>query len=204
MTLTRDQIIETTCDLLEAQGYHATGLNQIVKESGAPKGSLYYYFPGGKEELAAVALERTGRLLAARIRQGLSKHANAAEAVRKFVLVIARNAEASGFRTGGPLMTVALETATSSPRLNTACREAYQQLQAAFAEKLVQCGYSPARGAELAIFINAAIEGGIILSRTMHSAEPLRRVAKELGRQLMAEAERHPAPVASKVKTGSK
>ena len=204
MTLSRDQIIETTCNLLEAQGFHATGLNQIVKESGAPKGSLYYYFPGGKEELAAAALARTGRLLAARIRQGLSKHADAAEAVRKFVLVIARNAEASGFRTGGPLMTVALETATSSPRLNAACREAYQQLQAAFAEKLVLCGYSPARAAELAIFINAAIEGGIILSRTAHSAEPLRRVAKELGRQLMAEAEHHPAPVASKVKTGSK
>jgi TetR/AcrR family transcriptional regulator, lmrAB and yxaGH operons repressor len=52
---TRDQIIQTTCTLLESQGYHATGLNQILKESGAPKGSLYYYFPQGKEELAEEA-----------------------------------------------------------------------------------------------------------------------------------------------------
>ena len=204
MTSSRDQIIETTCSLLEAQGFHATGLNQIIKESGAPKGSLYYYFPGGKEELAAEALERTGRLLAARIRQGLSKPTDAAEAVRKFVLVIAKNAEASGFRTGGPLMTVALETATSSPRLNAACRKAYQQLQAAFADKLVLCGYPSARAAELATFINAAIEGGIILSRTMHSAEPLRRVAQELGRQLRAEAVHRPRPVTLKQKTRPK
>ena len=41
MSSTRDQIIEKTCELLEAQGYHATGLNQILAESGAPKGSLY-------------------------------------------------------------------------------------------------------------------------------------------------------------------
>ena len=204
MNSTRDKIIETTSHLLETQGYHATGLSQIVQDSGTPKGSLYYYFPGGKEELAAEALKRTGALLAVRIRQGLSKRTDAAEAVCRFVLVIAQSAKASGFSTGGPLMTVALETATSSPRLNAACREAYQQLQAAFAEKLVRCGYPSARAAELAIFINAAIEGGIILSRTTHSAEPLRRVAKELGRQLMAEAEHHPAPVAPKRKTRPK
>ncbi len=42
MASTRNQIIETTCDLLESQGFHGTGLSQIIKESGAPRGSLYY------------------------------------------------------------------------------------------------------------------------------------------------------------------
>ncbi|MDQ2717139.1 MAG: TetR/AcrR family transcriptional regulator, partial [Chloroflexota bacterium] len=68
MNTTREQIIEATCDLLEAQGYHATGLNQILAESGAPKGSLYYYFPQGKEELTAAAIDRTGKLVAQRIK----------------------------------------------------------------------------------------------------------------------------------------
>ena len=53
MSTTREQIIEKTCELIELQGFNATGVNQIIRESGTPKGSLYYHFPGGKEELGS-------------------------------------------------------------------------------------------------------------------------------------------------------
>jgi TetR/AcrR family transcriptional regulator, lmrAB and yxaGH operons repressor len=176
----REQIIEATCDLLEAQGYHATGLNQIVAESGAPKGSLYHYFPDGKEGMAAAAIDRTGRDLASRIEAGLAFHEDPAEAVNLLVARIAGAIEESGFRAGGPLTTVAMETAMSSPRLNLACREAYDRLQAAFAAKLAASGYEAQRATQLAVFITAAIEGGAILSRTYHTGDPLRRVGQEL------------------------
>lgn len=176
----REQIVEATCDLLEAQGYHATGLNQIVAESGAPKGSLYHYFPDGKEELAAAAIERTGRDLAGRVEVGLASHDDPAAAVQFLAQRIADAIEQSGFRSGGPLTTVAMETATSSDRLNLACRAAFDRLQAAFAGKLEASGRSPQRAAELAVFVTAAIEGGIMLSRTYHSGDPLRRAGQEL------------------------
>ncbi|MDX1687545.1 MAG: TetR/AcrR family transcriptional regulator [Candidatus Promineifilaceae bacterium] len=181
MSSTREQFIEATCDLLEEQGYHATGLKQIVAESGSPKGSLYYYFPEGKEELAAEAIRRTGEMVAARIRDNLSDVEDLAATVRRFVRRIADHVEASGYRSGGPLMTVAMETAASSERLNLACREAYDRLQEAFAERLHAGGFSSGRAAEVAAFVTASIEGGIILSRTAHSGDPLRRVADELG-----------------------
>ena len=181
MSSTREQFIEATCDLLEEQGYHATGLKQIVAESGSPKGSLYYYFPEGKEELAAEAIRRTGEMVAARIRDNLSDVEDLAATVRRFVRRIADHVEASGYRSGGPLMTVAMETAASSERLNLACREAYGRLQEAFAERLRAGGFSSGRAAEVAAFVTASIEGGIILSRTAHSGDPLRRVADELG-----------------------
>lgn len=180
MTTTRKQIIETTCDLLEAQGYHATGLNQILSVSGAPKGSLYYYFPEGKEQLTSAAIQRTGTIVAERIKQGLSSNADAGEAIASFINTIAYHVEASGFRSGGPLMIVAMETAISSERLNTACREAYRLLQEAFQEKLLASGYARARATQLATFITSSIEGGIILSRTSHSGDPLREVATVL------------------------
>lgn len=180
MTATRDQIIATTCDLLEEQGLHATGLNQIIKESGAPKGSLYYYFPEGKDAIAEAAIQRAGRTTAARIRAGLAVSADAAEAVRRFVLTIAGAIERSDFCSGGPLTTIAMETATTNARLNAACRGAYAELQGAFEEKLAASGFATARAQELATFVNAAIEGGIILCRTYHSGDPLRVVAANL------------------------
>jgi TetR/AcrR family transcriptional repressor of lmrAB and yxaGH operons len=186
----RDQIVEATCDLLEAQGYHATGLNQIVAESGAPKGSLYHYFPDGKEELAAAAIDRTGRGLAGRVEAALALDDDPAAAVGFLAAAIADAVEQSGFRSGGPLTTVAMETATSSTRLNLACRAAFDQLQAAFADKLEVSGYTSQRAAEMATFITAAIEGGIILSRTYHSGDPLRRVGQELA-ALLAGSQRY-------------
>ena len=181
MSSTREQFIETTGELLEAQGYYATGLNQIVAESGAPKGSLYYHFPEGKEELSAEAIARSADMVAERIRVNLAGTEPPAVAIPRFIRRIADNVEASGYRSGGPLMIVAMETAISSERLNRACRRAYRRLQSAFAEKFVDSGYGREQAQTLATFVTAAIEGGIILSRTYHSGDPLRLVARQLG-----------------------
>lgn len=180
MTSAREQILETTCTLLEKQGYHGTGLNEIVRESRTPKGSLYYYFPDGKEQIAAEAVLQSGRVTAERIRAGMEAGGSAAKATYDFVMQVADNVELSGFAAGSPLTTVAMETATSSERINLACREAYGMLVTAFQEKLAAGGYTAAKSADLAAFIVASIEGGIILSRTHHTADPLRLVAKQL------------------------
>ena len=177
MNTTRDQIIQATCDLLENQGYHATGLNEIVKESGAPKGSIYYYFPGGKEDIAAESVLFAGRAVAERIRTQLAEKDDPAEAVQTLLETIAHYVEVSGFRSGGPWTIVASETATSSEKLNLICREAYGLMLQAFEEKFLSAGFSLERAANLAWVVTSSSEGGIILSRTYHSGDPLRRVA---------------------------
>ncbi len=180
MSNARERILQTTCDLLEKQGYHGTGLNEIVKESGAPKGSLYYYFPEGKEQITAEAVLQSGQAVSERIRAGLKGSSSASKAIHDFILLVAENVERSGFAAGSPLTTVAMETATKSERINLACREAYRLLQAAFKEKLLESGFANAKAEELGTFITASVEGGIILSRTLHTADPLRLVAKQL------------------------
>lgn len=181
---TRDQIIAATCDLIEAQGFHATGLREIIKASGAPRGSLYYYFPDGKEGLAAEAIARTGEALAERVAHALAAAPTPAASVAALAGTIAVAIERSEFKAGAPLTAVAMETATTSERLNQACRAAFDRLQAAFADHLVAAGYPPSRAAALAEFITAAFEGGIILCRTYHSGDPLRRVGARLGELL--------------------
>jgi TetR/AcrR family transcriptional repressor of lmrAB and yxaGH operons len=182
----REQILLTTSILLEKQGFHGTGLNEIIKESGSPKGSLYYYFPDGKEQIAAEAILQSGRMTAARIRAGLSESRIPSKAIYDFVLKIAENIELSGFGAGGPLTAVAMETATQSERINAACREAYEMLESAFLEKLLEGGIPSHKANNLARFITAAIEGGIILSRTYHTGDPLRVVADQV-KNLLAE-----------------
>jgi TetR/AcrR family transcriptional regulator, lmrAB and yxaGH operons repressor len=181
---TREQIIQAAGDLLESQGYHATGLNQIVQVSGAPKGSLYYHFPAGKEQIAAEAVSHAAGQTAARIRENLAAVPDPGEALRAFAENIAHHIEASGFRAGGPLMTVALETATSSERLNLVCRDCYDLLRAAFVEKLSAGGYNQAQADQLAMVILATLEGAILLSRTYHSGDALRLAGEQLARLL--------------------
>jgi TetR/AcrR family transcriptional repressor of lmrAB and yxaGH operons len=180
MLSAREQIIHTTCDLLELQGYHATGLNQIIKESGSPKGSLYHYFPGGKEELAIEAVRHVGQQVLRRIQDNLALLEDPTEAVRQFIIAIAFNVERSGYRAGGPITTIALEMASTSERLRETCHDIYGQWQAAFAHKLSQAGLDAERAQRLALLIIAAIEGGVILSRTQHSPAPLQQVAEEV------------------------
>lgn len=180
MATAREAFLETTARLLETQGYAATGLNQIVAESGAPKGSLYYYFPDGKEGLAVEVVAQIGREIAGRIRRNLDAEPDAILAIHQFLDTIAASIEASDCQGGGPIATVALETANSSTRLREVAHAAYTSWQAAFAEKLVSGGFAAARAERLAVLIIAIIEGTTILARTAHSATPLRQAAEEV------------------------
>ena len=107
-----------------------------------------------------------------------------AEAVRDFVIGVAQGVEVTNFQSGGPLTAIAMETVTTSARLNWACRAAFSQIQAAFAANLTAAGFPSDQADQLGIFITAAIEGGIILSRTDHSGDPLRLVAEQLYQML--------------------
>lgn len=187
MTAARDQIVETTCALIEVQGYYATGLNQIISESGSPKGSLYYYFPGGKEALVTEALERAGGVIERRIRDGLADTNDPGEAVRGFLHGLAYHVAASDYQRGGPITTVALETASTSERLRAACLAIYERWRGAFREKLVSGGITPERAERLSMLILASIEGGIILSRTRRDSQLLRDIGDELARLIGAD-----------------
>ena len=82
MSTKRDEIITTTCRLLELQGYRATGLNEIIRESGAPKGSLYHYFPEGKDELTVEAIAYSAAAIVGNITRVMDEHDDATTASR--------------------------------------------------------------------------------------------------------------------------
>ncbi|MCA9968809.1 MAG: TetR/AcrR family transcriptional regulator [Anaerolineales bacterium] len=180
MSTKREQIIQTTCQLIELQGYHATGLNQIIAESGAPKGSLYHYFPEGKDELVEEAIDHTSRLIAGRLRAAMAATADPAAAIPAFLQQLAHHVQASGFQAGGPITAVAIEAASTNPRLNAACRRAYRSWQAVVEQKLLASGCEAVRARRRAGVVIALIEGAIILSRSERNVAPLLDAATEL------------------------
>ena len=182
MSTKRDEISTTTSRLLELQGDRATGLNEIIRESGAPKGSLYHYFPEGKDELTVEAIAYSAAAIVGNITRVMDEHDDATTAVTTFIRQLAGYVAASGYRQGGPITAVALEAASTNERLRLASRDAYRLWAGLIADRL-RPAYGP-RADRLATLILAALEGSIILSRTERSEQPLLDVADEVAQLL--------------------
>ena len=188
---TRKKLVDTTAALLRRQGYHATGLSTIVEESGAPRGSLYFYFPGGKDELARAALEASGEEWRARIEFAIAGARDVSTAIDQIVQLLGDDLEASGWDNGCPVAAVALET-TSGPLRETVA-EHYATWQTTIAVTLVErFGVARPIAAQLATVALAAIEGALLLARVHRSRQPLVTVGNAL--RAMAAIAAQPAP----------
>lgn len=197
----RARFVEATAVLLRRQGYHATGLAEVVEESGAPKGSLYFHFPGGKEELAKAALERSAEVLRTKLAATMAAAKGPGAALRAVTSTLADELEASRFQDGCPVATVALEAAAQVPALRAVCSTAYGRWQSLIEGYLGSTGMSAERVRPLANLVLSAVEGALLLSRAHADTTPLRAVGDELAR--MFEPAPHRArPSAAKARRG--
>ncbi|WP_258728416.1 TetR/AcrR family transcriptional regulator [Bacillus atrophaeus] len=176
----REKILHTASRLFQLQGYHATGLNQIVKESGAPKGSLYHFFPNGKEELAIEAVTYTGRFIEDIIRHSMDKVTDPVEAIQLFIKETASQFDSMESIQGIPVGLLASETALISEPLRTVCMKVFKSWEAVFAGKLMQNGFEEEEASRLGTLINSMIEGGIMLSLTNKNKAPLLLIAEQI------------------------
>lgn len=176
----REAFVDTTGRLLRRQGYAGTGLNEIVARSGAPRGSLYFHFPGGKEQLAVAAMDRAGEQLAAAIAAILGSSDDLGEALGGLVDALAGGLEASGYRDGCPIATVTLEAAGDSEAMREAAAAAFASWLAPLRERLVRAGLTPPAASRRALLILSAVEGALILARAQQNLAPLLAVREEL------------------------
>jgi TetR/AcrR family transcriptional repressor of lmrAB and yxaGH operons len=175
----RANILLAMATLIEKQGYHATGLNDIIALSGSPKGSVYYYFPEGKEQIGIEAVRESGELIASRLKALLGEGRKPSEAIPFFLELLAENMEETEFTAGSPLTTIAVETFLTSPALNQACRQAFDQIRNVLHDLFLANSYSEEMADELSLFVLILVEGAIVLSRTYHSVAPVQLIAKE-------------------------
>ncbi|MGD6969280.1 TetR/AcrR family transcriptional regulator [Rossellomorea vietnamensis] len=177
---TKEIILESATRLFQRQGYNGTGLNQIIEESGAPKGSIYYHFPDGKEEIALEAIAAIKRVFLEAAENDLSGKESAIEAFKFYVNNIAAIFDKRECEEGLSIGLIAWETASTHEKLRKACEMVFKDCQSLYADILKQYGFSKERAEELGVAITAMIEGACILSITYQNGNPLRTITKHL------------------------
>jgi TetR/AcrR family transcriptional repressor of lmrAB and yxaGH operons len=176
---TRERMIETTAGLVHRRGFHGTSLNEILEESGAPRGSLYYHFPGGKEELVLEATRQGVAIVTQVLKEVLTDSPDPAGGVRAFIEAAAHELRDSGFVFGCPVAPIVLDSPESSA-LAEICQEALEEWQRVLVEGLGSAGIEQGRTKSLATMIVCGLEGGLILARARRDIAPLDEVAEEL------------------------
>ncbi|MFI1979806.1 TetR/AcrR family transcriptional regulator [Streptomyces wedmorensis] len=179
---TSSRLAESMLELIQRHGYSGTGLNAVVEHAGAPKGSLYFHFPQGKEELGERAVElaaaRFGSLVTgsstATATATASASATVGEVLGRVIDELAGMLEESDFQLGCPVSVVTLEMGAESERLRGACADAFESWIAPVSELLVAHGRPRTVARALATAVVSMVEGAVIVSRAQRSTDPLR------------------------------
>src|SRR3954453_5573311 len=185
-TRTKDRIVEASAELFRRQGYSGTGIKQILAEASAPFGSLYHHFPGGKEELGAEAIRRSGHLYGQLFPAIVGPAPDLLTGIADFFAGAAQTLVETGYADACPIATVALEVSSTSEPMRDACAEVFDAWIAGAAEHFARHGIAPDRARELALHFLCALEGAFVLARALRSTEPLtvagEAVCEELAR----------------------
>jgi TetR/AcrR family transcriptional regulator, lmrAB and yxaGH operons repressor len=185
-TDTRTRMIETAARLIQARGYHGVSLNDILSESGAPRGSLYFHFPGGKESLVLeamrVGIEEADRVL----KECLDAADNPADGVRAFFEAAAREMSDSDYAFGCPVAPIVLDTPGLDSKLAEACQAAFDHWERLYRDALIASGVEPGRAGRLARTILAGLEGALIMARSDRNAGCIREVGEEMALMIAA------------------
>jgi TetR/AcrR family transcriptional regulator, lmrAB and yxaGH operons repressor len=178
---TRSRITGAAALLMRRRGYHATGLAEVLARGEAPKGSLYHYFPGGKEQLASEAVREGARVVTEQIIAAFAANSDLAGVLRTFARGLAAGLAESGFRDGCPVATVTLDAASDSPIIAEACAAGFLEWRDTIAVELGRWGYSEGDAAKVATLVLSAFEGALLVARATRDAGPLHDVADALG-----------------------
>src|SRR5437588_3879775 len=158
-TGTRDRIVEMSAELFRRQGYNATGIKQIVTEAQAPFGSIYHFFPGGKEALGAEAIRTSGAIYEQLIPAVFDRAPDLVTGVRDFFAGAAAHLEETDYADACPIATVALEVSSSSQPMRNACAEVFESWIEAGAGRYAEAGISRQHARELTMAMVCALEG---------------------------------------------
>lgn len=175
----RRRMLLSTMALLREYGASATSIDRVLAHSGAPRGSVYHHFPGGRTQLIDEAVALAGEFMTGLIAAAMQAD-DPVEAIDEFFALWRDRLVDSRFRVGCPIVAVAVETNDDAPQLARSAGSVFDGWQQAFTALFQRHGLPGDRSRRLAALIVAAEEGAVILCRAEQSTVPMEAVAAEI------------------------
>jgi TetR/AcrR family transcriptional regulator, lmrAB and yxaGH operons repressor len=164
-TDSRSRMIRAAAQLFRQGGYHATAFSDVVQASGAPRGSIYFHFPGGKQELAREATALAGDEIEQMVAQAARHSDGPGSFVRALGDMVAARLEGSDYRSGCAIATMVLELAPQNEELSSDFEKVFERWRQTLARQFETWGIATVRATDLANLVMSVFEGALVVSR---------------------------------------
>lgn len=175
----REQMISGAAELLASRGVQGTSFSDVLAHTGAPRGSIYHHFPGGKDELVRAAATSVGDGVGMLLDS--IDAASPEEVVAAFVDGWRSVLVAGGFERGCAVAASCLGS-EADDELRAVSGEIFRAWRDALARALVRSGATRRRADDLAMICLASVEGALILGRAEHDDAVFDVLKRELRR----------------------
>ncbi len=170
---TRESILTAAAELMRRKGYGAVGMKDIAEASGAPIGSLYHHFRGGKVQIVREALVNAGQAYALLIPSIVDEYSDLGAAIEGVFTQAAEDMAATGFANMCPVASIAAEIADTVEELRETSAGVFTDWVDGGTAYFHARGLDEPRAREVTLALIGALEGAFVLARTLRSAEPL-------------------------------
>lgn len=185
---TREKMVRTAAVLLREHGVAGTTIDRVLAVSGAPRGSVYHHFPGGRAQLLSEAVEfATDSIIEL---AGAAGEGDPAVALDAFVALWREQLVASDYRAGCPVLAVVVDSDPALPELTEQAGEAFGRWQSVLARMLGERGMTTTSADRLALQSLCILEGAVAVSRARRGISPLDEAAQAIRTLYEAEVDR--------------
>lgn len=166
--------------LIRERGAQSTAIGDVLAASGAPRGSAYHYFPGGRTQLLCEAVDFAADFVAAK----MAEAASGIDMLDGLIGFYREHLISTDHRAGCPVLAVAIEADAGKPERTTPVIDraaaAFSRWNGLITQRLIDDGIDTERAEDLAVLMTASIEGAIVLARAARDVAPLDRVHRQL------------------------
>ncbi len=163
-------MLSAAVELFRARGYEGVGVAELLKRAGAPRGSLYFHFPGGKEQIGAEVVERVGVDVARRFRDLAATDVDMATFIERVFKTTAKECKDRDYKASCPMAAIAAGVSSDNPKLQAAISEAFSAWEFEIAAAAESRGMTKKNAEIFASSFLAAMEGAFVVSKAQGSS----------------------------------